>query len=196
MRKVVFKGIINGQEFDNVKDYNEAMNKLLANGVTNISASSETKVVNETEPVKEVEDIENDSNYEFDPQEFLPFFNNESTGYYLDTLVSDDDKLNEKNLKYVEESLEDAFDDLKTLLEEEVISLTDAFGFINMLKDVRSNLETDSSANRTAVAELTEKISQDTQKLKLLNNARPVLATLSEYYDAAFDEVKDYLLKL
>ena len=45
-KKTVFTGVINGERFDNVADYNARMNELLSQGVENISASSSTEIRN------------------------------------------------------------------------------------------------------------------------------------------------------
>jgi hypothetical protein len=50
-KKTVFTGVINGEKFDNVADYNARMNELLSQGVENISAASSTEIRNVDENV-------------------------------------------------------------------------------------------------------------------------------------------------
>lgn len=197
MRKLIFKGIINGKEFDNVKDYNEAMTRLITEGATSIQASSETKIAdepsnenkNDIRLVKEVE-----KKKEFDVNDYCPYFR-DNDEYYLDYLVSPDKDLNEKNLSLAEKTLTDTFGTLHHDLGSKGISFEDAFELINAIKEIRSAINNDSNDNKDAIAQLTESIKRDTEKLEMLKYAKPVLGVMSDYYDSAFNLVKDYLLK-
>lgn len=186
MKKVVFKGIINGKEFDNVKDYNEEMNRLLSSGES-VTASSSTNIVEETPQDKE--------NYHFDADDFLPFFGSDDNIHYLDRLVGEDDKLNKESLAYAEKTFGAAYSDLSKALENGEGDVNQLLNLANIIKEIRSQVAIDSSENRNAINELTEKITNDTKHLQLLNNAKPVLSAVAEYYEAAFDLVKSYLLK-
>lgn len=183
MRKIVFEGVINGEKFDNVQDYNSRMQELISAGVTEIQATSSTSMKSE-EPEKKKE---------FDLTDYLPYFNNEK--HYLDQLVSDDSALNEKNLAYAERTFGAAYNDLSKALADGEVDVNQLLNLANIIKEIRSQVAIDSSENRTAINELTEKIANDTKHLQLLNNAKPVLSTVAEYYDAAFELVKSYLLK-
>lgn len=183
MRKIVFRGVINGEEFDNVQDYNSRMQELISTGVTEIQATSSTSMKSEELGKKK----------EFDLTDYLPYFNNEK--YYLDQLVSDDNALNEKNLAYAERTFGAAYSDLSRALEGGEVDVNQLLNLANIIKEIRSQVAIDSSENRTAINELTEKITNDTKHLQLLNNAKPVLSTVAEYYEAAFELVKSYLLK-
>ena len=184
MRKIVFKGVINGEEFDNVQDYNSRMQELISAGVTEIQATSSTSMKSEEPENKKKE---------FDLTDYLPYFNNEK--YYLDQLVSDDNALNEKNLAYAEKTFGAAYSDLSKALENGEVDVNQLLNLANIIKEIRSQVAIDSSENRNAINELTEKITNDTKHLQLLNNAKPVLSTVAEYYEAAFELVKSYLLK-
>ena len=52
MKRVIFKGVVNNEVFDNVQDYNKKMNELLGAGSHEIQASSSTQVYDEAEPVE------------------------------------------------------------------------------------------------------------------------------------------------
>ena len=99
MKKSIFKGIINGQEFDNVNDYNARMNELMSTGQT-IEASTSTQIVDvddnagceqkcvveeETTPTPDMIPVFGGSNYS-------------SVSAYLDDVVTDDGDENEKML--------------------------------------------------------------------------------------------------
>ena len=193
MRKLVFKGIINGKEFDNVQDYNTEMNKLLSSGETNISASSSTSVIDE--PVNE-QKINKKPEKPFNIQDYLIFFNDNCEQYYLDALVSNDDALNDRNLNLAGNVATSAYNKLVENLKSNKLTVDEAFSFVNMLKEIRSKVAQDSEDNRHTCDELENRIEQDKKKLDLLTNAKPIINTLSEYYDAAFNLVRDYLLNL
>jgi methyl-accepting chemotaxis protein len=194
MRKLVFEGIINGKKFDNVQDYNKEMNRLLSSGSLNISASSSTHLVDDSNvAAREPEKVE--TIRPFDEQDYLPFFNNDASQYYLDLLVSSDNALNERNMDIASQEFDRKLTDLKKVLATGNVSIEDAFSFVNRLKEVRSQINTDAEENRTTINEVNEKISQLTGNLQVLNNAAPVIATVSDYYDKAFELVKGYLLK-
>ena len=202
MKKVVFKGIINGKEFDNVQDYNAAMSKLIAQGATSIQASSETQIVDEDEKTKELDPNQNKNDVrlvkevepKFDVNDYHPYFN-EGDEYYLDYLVSPDKELNEKNLKIAENTLKNTFEALHRALGAGRVSFDDAFDLINILKETRAAIKEDTDDNRAAIAQLTESIKRDEENLELLKYAKPVLGVMADYYDSAFALVKDYLLK-
>ena len=194
MRKLVFEGIINGKKFDNVQDYNKEMNRLISSGSLNISASSSTHLVDDSAvAAREPEKVE--TVRPFDDEDYLPFFNNSTPQYYLDLLVSNDNALNERNRDIAEQEFDKKLTDLKKVLATGTVSIEDAFSFVNKLKEVRSQINNDAEENRTTINEVNEKISQLTNNLQVLNNAKPVIATVSDYYDKAFELVKGYLLK-
>lgn len=192
MRKLVFKGIINDKEFDNVQDYNAEMNRLLSSGETNISASSSTSVVDE--PVDE-QKINTKPEKPFDIHDYLPLFDDNANQYYLDRLVSDDIELNKKNLRVVEKELDYKIKSLNDILVNNGVSVEDAFAFINIIKEIRSNIKTDSEGNDEAIEELEKRIHDDTASLQVLKSATPVIDLVSSYYDNVFDLVKSYLFK-
>ncbi len=193
MRKLVFKGIINGKEFDNVQDYNTEMNRLLSSGETNISASSSTSVVDE--PVNE-QKINKKPEKSFDIQDYLIFFNDNCEQYYLDALVSNDDALNGRNLNLAGNVATSAYNKLMEDLKSNKLTVDEAFRFVNILKEIRSRIAQDSEDNHHTCDELEKRIEQDKKKLDLLNNAKSIINTLSEYYDTSFNLVRDYLLNL
>ena len=193
MRKLVFKGIINGKEFDNVQDYNTEMNRLLSSGETNISASSSTSVVDE--PVVE-QKINKKPEKPFDIQDYLIFFNDNCEQYYLDALVSNDDALNGRNLNLAGNVATSVYNKLVEDLKSNKLTVDEAFRFVNILKEIRSRIAQDSEDNHHTCDELEKRIEQDKKKLDLLNNAKSIINTLSEYYDTSFNLVRDYLLNL
>lgn len=199
MKKVVFKGIVNDKEFDNISDYNEEMSRLVGEGAP-ITASSTTQIVDEPEEVKE-EPVAEEQKVEraFNKNYYLPFFNCETNGYYLDSLVYDDDKLNEKSLELVNKSLSKSLNDLKEDLNGD-LNLDMILDFINDVKNIRKSIYDDKEDNELAIKSLandieslTKEIEEDKKRLTTLHNAKPVIDALSTYYDKAFELLKGYL---
>ena len=75
-KKTIFKGVINGKEYNNVQEYNKELSALIDAGA-NFSASTSTETVEEisTESVCEETCM-------------LPYFNDSE--YYLDKILSTD----------------------------------------------------------------------------------------------------------
>jgi len=186
MKKVVFKGIINGKEFNNVKDYNEEMNRLLSSGES-VSASSSTNIVEETPHDEEC--------YHFSADDFLPFFGNNYSVHYLDRLVGEDDKLNNESLAYAEKIFNSVYSRLVNALDTNKITVEEAFELINRMKEVRAQIDNDYSESKRALADLERQMDETKKKIEFLNNAFPVIDTFKDYYKSAFETVKGYLLK-
>ena len=190
MKKVIFEGSINGKTFDNVSDYNKEMTSLLRNG-TSITASSNTRVVDEPEDSKRnPRDVE--VARRFDAKEFLPFFNDESDEHYLDALMNDDGDYDKFR---IDSTLDNTFAKLKQLVSDKNISLEDSFNFINNLKEIRSNVDKDAKLNKATLEEIAESIDKLSEKMRLINNANPVIESISNYYNKAFSLMREYLLK-
>lgn len=197
MKKVIFKGTINGKDFDNIKDYNEAMRKLIEEGSTTINASSSTQIVDEVSEKKDaklVDELKPENDFIFDLNNYTPFFE-DTAEYYLDTLVSDDSELNERNMLKANQILKDAYSNLVKDLKKNNIGFDDAFELINKLKDIRSGINADSDDNREVINSLTNQIKKDTKRLEIVKNASPVIDLLSSFYNDSFDLIKSYLLK-
>jgi len=186
MKKVVFKGTINGDVFDNVKDYNERMSELINSGKTEISASSTTNVFEEETDVPNVK--------LFDQEKFIPYFNSESNGHYLDTLVSDDKEKNEKALENAKLMLLDKFKELNRLLTGEEISNEDALDLAQTVKDIRTCIDHDMSDNDEGIKEISDGIKGLQDQLTVLEEAVPVITLFKNYYDSVWNELKKYLL--
>ena len=182
MKKVIFKGIINDKEFDNVNDYNVEMNKLIKDGVA-VSASSTTKIV---------DDVQEEG---FPIERFLPFFGSSDDVYYLDKLVGEDDKLNKESLAYADKIISTVAGQLVNALDTNKITVEEAFELINKIKEVRTQIDSDYSESKQAITDLEKRISDAEKRLVLLNNALPVIDAFKDYYKSAFETVKGYLLK-
>lgn len=194
MKKVVFKGIINGKEFDNVKDYNKAMSELLVGGKS-VSASSKTEIVDEPEPAK-IEDKKEKVEVEkrFNINDYTPFFNSSVKQYYLDAIASPDDDIFEKDIERVREKLESVYAELDRYLKDEEVSIEEAWDLINDIKCIRAQIKSDSEDTESSINQIQERIRKDKERLDSLDRANMVIDVVSTYYENAFDAIKKYLL--
>lgn len=190
MRKVVFKGVINGEEFDNVKDYNDRINKLLAEG-TSISANSNTQVVEEPEVKEEKEEV---SDLRSLLANLTPYFNEEDE-HYLDRLVTGDKEFDQRRLIEVENRLEDAKKNLEKVLDIDEFDLADALELMNEYKNVRNGILEDQYTNSTLTNNLKEEIKHDEDQLKVLEGSAPFIKTLLDFYTGAFNILRNHILK-
>ena len=187
MRKVVFKGVINGEEFDNVKDYNDKINELIAKG-GQINASSDTHIADEPEPVEQKFDELGER-----MSKLTPYFEDDSDEHYLDKLVTGDDEIDKKRLEVVKTDLTDALKNLETVLKSG-IDVMDALSIMNDYKNIRNSILEDQYTNNTLMNSLTEEIERDTDKLELLKNSAPFIKTLLDFYGRGFNELRNYIL--
>ena len=196
MRKVIFEGIINGKKFDSVQEYNKEMNRLISSGSLNINASTNTRYVEENEQELRGEDTCKKGLGSFNPIRFLPLFNDDSTAYYLDLLVSEDDALNQNNINITSAKLDDDLANLKYFIDNKSINVSDAIGLLNAVKDIRAQITNDSKSNNSAAYELKKRIDEDTKRLKVVNNSTPIIKVVADYYNQAFNILKDYILNI
>lgn len=101
MKKIVFKGTINGKEFNDVKSYNEEMMKVMESGVP-VQAKSHTESIEETE----TEEID-----------MLPGFSDYKQ-YYLDDLVTGDDDKDNQLFEEWDFKLGKAYNNIRKKIDE------------------------------------------------------------------------------
>lgn len=188
MRKVVFKGVINGEEFDNVKDYNEKINDLLSKG-TQISARSNTEVVDEPTPVKGVEDDTKEELIET----LTPFFN-EGDGHYIDSLVTGDKELDSRRLDEVKKKLEESFRNLNKVLDIDNFNIGDALNIMNDYKNIRNEVLEDKYTTESVVDDLKDEIKRAQDKVEVLEGSLPLIDELLDFYSEAFNVLKNWIL--
>lgn len=101
-KKKAFKGVINGQVFDNVQEYNTRMSELIANG-EDIEASSQTSIQDMEETCGCVDEYDKDIDTSDGVVNMLPGFNPRSIhGGFLNELVTDNPNLDEENFNKVQ----------------------------------------------------------------------------------------------
>lgn len=180
MRTTKFYGEINGEIFNNVNLYNQRMKELIDNGVVNINAKSETKIVNEEDEQKR-------------PNFKTPGLKGKDlVGYIVDA----DNDVTDTNLNDALNEMEDdrnrILESLKDWTEEDINEyikvLEDSLGKIKVYKDASlkswKQLKIQLDSLQSQVDELVDK--QDT-----VSNAEMVLSEFDDWYNEFIKTIKN-----
>ena len=163
--KTIFKGVINGKEFNNVNEYNKVLTELMAKGIAiNASTSISTELIDE-EP------------------NMLPGFgvlglgsNNKA---YVNNYVTGDKKTDKENLenltKYLDKNIEGV---ARKILDMDVVALHE---YSNDIDNVLNVISTDTK-------QTVDIITSKKKELAVLENALKVLE-LWKYNYEAFDNL-------
>lgn len=180
MKKSIFKGIINGQEFDNVNDYNTRMNELMSAGQA-IEASTSTQVVDTDEKGKACVKRE-----EVAPTpDMIPVFGStkyESVGAYLDDVVTDNGEENEKML----DNLERYLIDNHNLISEKLVKMDGHArkNYARELSEILNVINKVQASNEASIANIES-------KYEVLRAGADVLELLSTEYGNLIKEIDD-----
>ena len=185
MKKRIFKGFINGQEFDNVQDYNARMTALVEAGA-DIDASSSTHIENVEETACEECDkatCETDSSKK-DVNMFPGFERAES---YLDVLVTNDAAKDAKILEDLKGYLDTQFDVI--MGEVSKMEINDLLQYKRDIEDGIDAFESDMgdchevikkiNLRRDEIANIAESLDRDQCKI---NRGIKVIDTYREFY--------------
>lgn len=181
MKKNIFKGIINGQEFDNVKDYNTRMNELMSTGQA-INASTSTQIVDVEEECEEKCEVRE----EVTPApDMIPVFggtNYESVGAYLDDVVTDNGEENEKMLDKLERYLIDNHN----LISEKLIKMDRLArkNYARELQEILNVINKVQASNESSIANIES-------KYEVLRAGADVLELLTTEYGNLIKEIND-----
>ena len=178
MKKTVFKGTINGKNFDSVQAYNEEMMRALAAGES-VIANSETTTVDE-------EEAENDIDY-------MPGFSDDNE-YYIDKYVTGD-SYKDVNLyyeakNYLENSIDIIKNDLDNFDEEELGD------YEEQLNEVVELIVDDEDDNTDSLASINEEISELEQKLNDAKERRNVCINAVQIMSLFKEQYSDLLQKV
>lgn len=176
--KTIFKGTINGKEFDNVKDYNAEMTRLI-NANETVDAKSETRMVEVCENCNCEQCRCDRSTGQEEPVDMLPYFN--APGSYLDKLVSTDSNDNEHNLADLEEFLHNHAEKIaKRMAKFDVSQLNDYAGDI---KKVLGQLQKDEKQTVECLGKIEEKIDELESKHECLEASCDAIDILKDFYE-------------
>ena len=182
MKKTVFRGVINGKEFNSVGDYNNEMLRAIAAGET-IKAESYTETVDQEEC-----NCSCQSKYQKEAEDrycMLPRFHD--TEYYIDALVSgDDDKDSEAYARELER-LSDIFEFIKN--DAATLSETSFDEYYDDVVEVCEMISDDDEDNEATIVNLNEereelikRINDIDQELRICENAKPVITLYQDFY--------------
>lgn len=179
-KKTVFKGVINGKEFDNVQAYNQEMQNLIEKGA-DINASSQTSIEDTDECCCgscETCDKCQESQESID---FLPYFSNPKE-YYLDRLITEDGATNDKNIAELKMFLTQT---RKYILNS--INKMDEHALENYQSDIKNvikTLDSDKIDNEKSLDSLSKKIN-------MLHYANEVINLMNDFYSAIYNKIID-----
>ena len=193
MKKTVFKGVINGQNFDNVNDYNARMRELIESGASIDAASStHTQEVCEKCEKDECDCGTNDSCSELEGFNYLPGF--ESDANYLDVLVTDNPDLDTVTLNNLREQLASLYATISNAIPK--MSHHDLTEYGSDIEDVFTVLNQNQESADKASGSLHKKMDDLQTKLDKLERATYFTNEYVAFYNNIFAKVKERLNQL
>lgn len=188
-KKTIFKGVINGKHFDDVKEYNKYLSKLIESGETfSAETSTQTVAVDENKQCKCNDDKVN----EFD-NIMLPYFNDSE--YYLDKIVTADNEANVNNIERMEFVLSNSLN----LVKANLVNMTDndLKMYTDKILDILNNIGRDKKYNNEAQEKVSKKVEQTKEKYeKQLAAVEAEYDIAMEKYDAEYEilESAEYVM--
>lgn len=186
MKKTVFKGTINGKQFDSVQAYNEEMTRALAAGES-VIAESHTETI----------DCNCNCNCEGNckcqskiPEVeirycMLPRFHD--TEYYIDQLVTGDDETDADTYAKELEELDKVFTFIKG--EAPKLSKDSLDEYLRDVNEVVEMISDDDEENEETIKslvcekeELKRRIEEIDKELKICENAKPIITLYQDFY--------------
>lgn len=171
MKKMKFKGEVNGVVYTTVQEYNAALTAAINAGGP-VNASSQTTSEEESADQVYVGD-------------FLPRFND--TNYYLDELVSGNDEADAETFAQEMDYLSEAFEVIKKAVKE--MSPAELQKYLCDIQDIVETIGDDDEDNEaTAKAlneereELVKRIAEIDGELNICKNAVPVIELYQDFY--------------
>ena len=182
MRKTIFEGVINGQVYNNVQEYNDVIATLLANGET-FTASTSTKTVDACEScgatpcVCEATTPQPNVNlhFGFDFEEPL-------ADHYLSM-----DEDNEETMSMLEEEMNAQLDGISTVIKG--MSIGDLNAYLKDVNTIGGELKDMEDANDAAMEEIEN-------KLCFLADSSVLHQMFIEYYDNIKSMIVDRVAEL
>lgn len=191
-KKIVFEGTVNGKKFDNLKDYNECVNQLIANGEF-VEASTCSKVVDEEDEVKSKmpESFKALMNAidEYKDDKTLPLlpYMEEGDPFYLNELLVDKDQ--DKVFEEVNETLDECFENITEAIKDKSICIEGLYDYLNDVENVIERVEGDLEKNDKALEsiekqleELNNEVDALIAKIEVLDNAKTIIEGMHEFY--------------
>ena len=179
-KKTIFEGVINGIKFDNVKDYNEYLTKLI-NAGESFNASTSTRAECECETCCEGECT--CSNEETPVTYMLPGFHNGDNKEYVDGFISDNADEDVASLAVLKEKLAD---NLEGIIHR-VHSMDEAAldQYMNDVTEVREIISEDLQDTEEIISKKEVELQKLKRSLAVLNVWRDNYTSINDYIEDA-----------
>ena len=184
-QKKVFKGTINGVEFNNVQEYNAEMTRLINEG-RDVNASSQTTIEN-------VEEIDNSCDSNAVPVRMLPGFDI-PTVHYINNYIGEDTA---DNVEYVGNTEEDLTNLYPLIVEK--LGQMDQAALENYYKDVTgtlSKINTDKDSTVKALAHVEKELDNLETKWQVLDDSNDLIDVYHKFYAQVKDAIENRLDKV
>ena len=203
MNKTCFKGTINGQEFDNVKDYNAKMQELLEAGVA-VTASSST-TIEATPDVCSCNEAKNECSNcqaidESEDYSCYPYMDDDDS-FYLDLLVTNDPEINKEALDEMRKEFGRCYKAIINALADKDVCVESLKEYRSDLREIIDNVKNDKQHTLEAIQKIKNrkdaldrefkryKNEYETEmdainsELQVLEDAKPVIKEFIEFYE-------------
>lgn len=182
MKQTVFKGVINGENFSNVEDYNAKMKELIDAGV-NINASSSTSI----EEISDTNTNKTNASYTklnktLDADMLYPFMNNHKNDkYYLDTLIVKDPQGTKNNIDNACDILSTAFKNILKYLNDHTNPVAGKKNYLDDVITIINSLADDKHFSNKALESVNAKLKDlDDEFDKIYAEYKKTRETLSD----------------
>lgn len=203
MSKTCFKGTINGQEFDNVRDYNIKMQELLEAGVA-VNASSST-TIEATPEVCSCNDAKNEccNRQVIDESEeysYYPYMD-EDDPFYLDLLVTNDPTINAEALDEMRKEFGRCYKAIINAIADKDVCVDSLKEYRSALREIIDNVKNDKQCTLNAIqtiknrkdeldreykryiAEYETEMDAINSEMQILEDAKPVIKEFIDFYE-------------
>ena len=184
-QKKVFKGTINGVEFNNVQEYNAEMTRLINEGA-DVNASSQTTIEN-------VEENDNSCDSVDTPVRMLPGFDIPNV-HYINNYIGEDTADNVEYVGKTEENLTDIYPHIVKKLEQ-----MDQAALENYHKDVTgalSKITTDKDSTAKALANVEKEMDDLETKWQVLDDSNDLIDVYHKFYAQVKNAIENRLDKV
>lgn len=204
MNKTCFKGTINGQEFDNVRDYNIKMQELLEAGVA-VSASSST-IIEATPEVCSCNEAKNEccNRQIIDASEEIcscyPYMDDDDP-FYLDLLVTNDPAINAEAIGEMRKEFNRCYKYITNAIADKNVCVEHLKEYRSDLREIIDNVKNDKQHTLDAIKKIKSRKDElerafknymneyETEmyaiksELQVLEDAKPVIKEFIEFYE-------------
>ena len=205
MSKTCFKGTINGQEFDNVRDYNAKMQELFEAGVA-ITASSST-TIEATPEVCSCDEAKNEcckcNCHVFDESEtysYYPYMDDDDL-FYLDLLVTHDSEINKEALDEMRKEFGRCYKAIINAIADKEVCVEHLKKYRSELREIIDNVKNDKQCTLEAIKKIKNRKDELDRELKhymdeyetemnainselqVLEDAKPVIKEFIDFYE-------------